>query len=78
MIEKPPESQSDPYLNLRTRVLREMRHRDIEESIRELVQEAYREALGSLGVLSLVSQTERARLGKLIQDDLLIGMVAKD
>ena len=78
MIWKPPESSSDASPDLRTRILYEMRHRGIEESIRELVQESYEAALGNLGSLPLLSRAERERLRQLVQNDLLHGMVVKD
>ena len=78
MIWKPPESSSDVSPDLRTRILYEMRHQGIEESIRELVQESYEAALGNLGSLPLLSRAERKRLRQLVQNDLLDGMVVKD
>jgi len=78
MIWKPPESSSDASPGLRTRILREMRHQGIEESVRELVQESYEAALGNLGSLPLLSRAERKRLRQLVQNDLLDGMVVKD
>ena len=78
MIWKPPESSSDAPPDLRTRILYEMRHQGIEESIRELVQESYEAALGNLGSLPLLSRAERKRLRQLVQNDLLDGMVVKD
>ena len=78
MIWKPPESSSDASPDLRTRILFEMRHQGIEESIRELVQESYEAALGNLGSLPLLSRAERKRLRQLVQNDLLDGMIVKD
>ena len=78
MIWKPPESSSGASLDLRARILFEMRHQGIEESIRELVQESYETALGNLGSLPLLSRAERKRLRQLVQNDLLDGMVVKD
>jgi len=78
MIWKPPEFSSDASPDLRTRILYEMRHQGIEESIRELVQESYEAALGNLGSLPLLSRAERKRLRQLVQNDLLDGMAVKD
>jgi hypothetical protein len=78
VIWKPPESSSDASPDLRARILFEMRHQGIEESIRELVQESYEAALDNLGSLPLLSRAERERLRQLVQNDLLDGMVVKD
>jgi hypothetical protein len=78
LIGKPPESLSDAYLDLTTRVLREMRRQGIEESVRELVQRSYRDALGNVGALPLISDAERERIGERVLSKLLVGMIAMD
>ena len=78
MTGKSPESPSDASLDLRARILREMRHQGIEGSVRELVQGSYEETLGNLGPLPLISRAERERLRQLVQNELLDGMIVKD
>jgi hypothetical protein len=78
MARKQPDSISDASPDFRTRILQEMRHQGIEESIRELVQESYEAALGNFGSSLLLSRAERRRLRQLVQNDLLAGMIVKD
>ena len=74
------ENPSDAYLDLRKRILYEMRHQGIEESIRELLQESYETALNNLDaspLLSPLSRAERTRLRQLLHNDILDGMLVQ-
>jgi len=78
MFWKPSESSSDASPDWRTRILQEMKHQGIEESIRELVQESYEAALGNFDSPLLLSRAERRRLRQLVQNDLLGDMIVKE
>ena len=74
------ENPSDAYLGLRKKMLDEMRHQGIEESIRELLQESYEAALSNLDaspLLSPLSRAERNRLRQLLQNEILDGMLVR-
>jgi hypothetical protein len=78
MARKSTESLSDDSPDFRIIILQEMRRQGIEENIHEIVRESYEASLDNLSSPLLLSHAERQRLRRLVQNDLLAGMITKD